>query len=154
MLNEKLEGLVGNADLLTRDHGPLEITETQRAQVAIFSNGIVFYASDYRWNPECKALVRSAASLLSSADVDYHQVSSAALEAVYQDAKSKGGATSAQTDLPQLERQRVLADMIRKAAEEGASDIVIRVLRGKTEIRTRVFGRMKDFDTQDPEEAN
>lgn len=153
MLNEKLEGLVGNADLLTRDHGPLEITETQRAQVAIFSNGIVFYASDYRWNPECKALVRSAASLLSSADVDYHQVSSAALEAVYQDAKSKGGATSAQTDLPQLERQRVLADMIRKAAEEGASDIVIRVLRGKTEIRTRVFGRMKDFDTQDPEEG-
>lgn len=153
MLNEKVEGLVGQADLLTRAHGPIEVTETQRAQVAIFSNGIVLFANNYRWNPECKALIRSAQSLLYSVDVEYHEVSTATLEALYLDAKAKSGSAPVQTDLPQLERQRVLADMIRKAAEEGASDIVIRVLRGKAEIRTRVFGRMKDFETQDPDEG-
>lgn len=153
MTYEQIEELVGQPDLLTRDHGPVEVTATQKAQVAIFSNGMVLYASSYRWNPECKALLRKAEAHITSTDISYQEVSTAALETLYQNAKTRPGATPEQTDPPKLERQRILAEMIRKAADEGASDIVIRVIRGRTEVRTRVFGRMKDFDTMDPDEG-
>lgn len=137
---------IAGAELLSGAHSsyPVSLTETQKRKVAFFSNGVVLHTGDFRWSAEYKALERKA-QIKNIRVEKFVEVSNPELEEIYvEDNKSE---TSAVPEL-ELERQVELRELIERAAKEGASDIVIRIVRGHTEIRTRVYGRMKDTDSK------
>lgn len=137
---------IESAELLTGDSGqPVTITEAQKRKIAIYANRIALTVPGFRWTPEYKGIERLA-NIKNHLVEKFIEVTTSDLDEIY--AQVKGQANSPTLE---LERQQEIRALIDRAARENASDIVIRIVRGMTEIRTRVFGRMKDFDTRDEE---
>lgn len=136
---------IENTELLTGDSGqPITITEAQKRKIAIYSNRVALVIPGFRWTPEYKGIERLA-NIKNYFVEKFIDVSTADLDEIYAQvrANSNGSPTL------ELERQQEIRDLIDRAARENASDVTIRIVRGMTEIRTRIFGRMKDFDTRD-----
>lgn len=149
MLSTELEGRLSEAEMLTRDRGQIIINEAQKRQVALFSNGIALTGPNYRWQPEFKVL-KNQAEKKGVLIREIIEVDVTDLEDLYRKHSTTVDPIGEELE---LERQAALAELLRKAAAESASDIHIRVVKGYCEIRTRVYGRMKDLDTCKAEEG-
>lgn len=149
MLDTELEKRISDAEMLTRDRGQIAVSEAQKRQVALYSNGLALIVGSYRWNAEYKVLANQAEKkgypIKETVEVEI-----STLEELYRKHSSLADPIGGELE---LERQAALAELLRKAAAESASDIHIRVVRGYCEIRTRVYGRMKDLDTCKAEEG-
>ncbi|MCW3782573.1 GspE/PulE family protein [Defluviimonas salinarum] len=144
----ELKEKIGDADLLTREGGPIQITEGQRRQVALFSNGLAAIAIGERWSAEVKMLLTSARKK-NYEFTQFIEVETPTILDLYKDSDPESGKAQAL----ELERQVDLADLIRQAGSDRASDIHIRVLKKYTEIRIRVFGRVKDLGSRKSDEG-
>lgn len=141
---------VKNAELITQIAGGVNTTSDARRMIAVFDNGIAFIAHGKRWSPVVKTVlsdVRKAGYTVT----DIHEVEVRFLIDVYQRFKGKSEAQATITN--EIERQRALRSMIEAAVRMEASDIQIRIMSQYAEFRIRVFGRMQDLDSRDPEEG-
>ena len=146
---QEIQASLVDVELMTREGGPLKIEDSQRRQIAIFANRTALVSAGFRYTPEFKVIERNARQHKILIET-VHEVEVPVLEAFYQ---GTGGAPEYTPSQLELERQVDLAELIRKAASERASDIHIRVVRGYTEIRTRVFGRVKDLESRKMDEG-
>lgn len=143
-LKEKTQG----AELLTREGGPVVISESGRRRVALFSNGVAATAIGERWSPEVKVIITSA-ERRGHHFGEFIEVEPSTLIELY---TAEGKEPSQIADL-EIERQAEIADILRQAAAERASDVHIRVLKRYAEIRIRVFGRVKDLGSREPDDG-
>ena len=139
---------IDDAELLTREGGPIPVKESQRRLIALFSNKVACIAIGERWSPEVRAIMREGQRLGHSFD-DFIECEVPTILDLYKD--SDGGAEK--TGTLELERQVDLAGLLAAAGAERASDIHIRVLKKYTEIRIRVFGRVKDLGSRKSDEG-
>lgn len=127
--------------LLTAPNGPIPISDDLRIKIAIFESGVVYVAKGSRWDPS----VKSALNIASAAKVSrfhFREVSTNEIVSLYKDT------SNVKVETPDVERQKELAEIIRRASDAGASDIHLRVLKDFTEIRVRVHGRLRDLHTR------
>lgn len=127
--------------LVTGAGGRVTIQEDLRLKIAIFESGVMYHVADARWEPAVKAAL-NAARLKGVHVQHFRQVEAPVIVSLY---KQSGVADVAP---PDIQRQQELAALIKRAADAGASDIHLRVLGDYTEIRIRVFGRLKDMTNQ------
>lgn len=141
-----------DADLLTKVNGVISATEDDRRQFAAFSNGVMAIAPNTRWSSELKAIILKMRN--ASFDAKYFIVVDTAFLVELYEAFDNSFKTAGPTnDVPEVERQRALKDLIATAAERKASDIHMRVLRSYTEVKIRVFGRVTEIQSYPTEEG-
>jgi type II secretory ATPase GspE/PulE/Tfp pilus assembly ATPase PilB-like protein len=144
-INERIK----DAELVTRPGGSVAISSSLRDRVAIFENGVILIRKGDRWSADVKMAMTTARRVgIPISDENLIEVDPSIIMDLY---AATGDANS--TTKLELDRQVALADIIRQAANEGASDIHMRILPRFTEIRIRVFSRVKDFSTCDQEEG-
>ncbi|MFG6083443.1 GspE/PulE family protein [Paracoccus litorisediminis] len=145
-MRELVLSAIEGAELLSGGSAlyPVQLTEPQKRKVAFYSNGTVLHLEEFRWVSEFKS-IENKARLKNIRIENFLAVSVAELDEIYAAEKTPEAVVA---PVLELERQQELRDMIDRASREGASDIVIRIVRGHTEVRTRVFGRMKDTDSR------
>ncbi|WP_027234581.1 GspE/PulE family protein [Leisingera caerulea] len=148
MSTDILKQSISSAELLTRPNGPVQIADSQRRQVALFSNGVAIITTGDRWSADVK-MALSTATRRGYEIKEFHEVEPTVLMDLYAD--ETGGATEAIA--LELDRQVDLSEILAKAAAERASDVHIRVLKRYAEIRIRVFGRAKDLGFREPDEG-
>lgn len=142
--------LVKSATLITMAGGAVALSQDQRRQIAIFDNGVVFVTKGKRFTLPVKTATRDAAAAGFEC-YDWHEVEAREIVDIYSKVHAGGGHLSSTT--LKVERQENLRNIIEEAAKAQATDIHIYIQREYTEIRLRVFGRMQDFDTLDPDEG-
>lgn len=142
---------MGDVELLTARNGKVVASDDDRRNVAAFSNGIIAITPNSRWSPDVKAIMtrmRRANHNISH----FLEVETAFILDLYE-RYDRSYNEERIVDLPDVERQKKLRELIEMAASRGASDIHMRVLKRYTEIRIRVFGRMQEVDSATPEEG-
>lgn len=124
--------------LISGPTGRISIHEDLRLKIAIFESGVMYHVKDARWEPAVKAAL-NASRLKGISIQHFRQVDAPVIVSLYK----QGGLVDVAP--PDIQRQQELSVLIRQAADAGASDIHLRVLTDYTEIRIRVFGRLKDM---------
>lgn len=124
--------------LVTAKGGRVPIPEEMRLCLAVFDSGIVFITQGMKWDPQVRSIL-SVAQSRGVGDIKFREVTTDQILSLYRNR------AIVETEIPDIERQKDLADIIARASEAGASDIHMRVLRDYTEIRIRVHGRLKDL---------
>lgn len=145
-MRDSIKSAISDAKLVSGSASTsmITVTEPQKRKVAVFSNGVALAVENFRWTGEFKTLERHA-KLRNVAIEQVLDATTVELEEIYASEKDE----APETQVLDLERQQEMKDLIERAAREGASDIVIRIVRNRTEIRTRVYSRMKDLDDKD-----
>jgi len=141
-----------DAALLTGEIGEIDVTEDDRRRIAVFSNGVCAIATNSRWSPDVKAVLVKA----KRANVEpryFLEVDTAFMVNLYEAFDKSYGMDEPENDVPEVERQRKLKDLIALAASRKASDIHMRVLRRYTEVKIRVFGRVQEIGSMPPDEG-
>jgi general secretion pathway protein E len=139
---------VRDAVLLTREGGEIPISEGDRRMMALFGNGIACIASGERWSSSVNIILKEA-KRRGHEFVTFRELSVPEILKIY-DEIGTGGEVLGQID---IQRQADIAAILRSAAAQKATDVHLRVLRQYTELRIRVFGRMKDFRTRRRDEG-
>ena len=142
MSDEQLAAMVKEWGLVSGAGQQIDIGNDLRKSLAIFKNGTALVAQGQRHKPEVKLMLDHTRRMgLKLADI--REVDAASLERVYgSPAKEYSLSTWKTLD---LERQKSLARIIAEAAELGASDIHMRVLDERCEVKVRVNGRMREL---------
>ena len=148
MADFNLSSKTKDAELLTRDGGTIPINDTQRRKIAIFSNGVAAITIGERWSAETKLTV-SEAKRRGINVTEFIEVDTPTLLDLYKDGSVEEKAKA--SDLQ--ERQVDLSEILRLAAADRASDVHLRVLKTHTELRVRVFGRVKDLGSRTSDEG-
>lgn len=151
MSAELIASLNPDAELLTREGGAIPSTESQRRRFALFSDGRAVFATGERWSAEMKHLL-AAAERRGIRFTEFIEAEVPTILDLYQAAQGRND-QDAVTAALELERQVDLADILRQAGADRASDVHIRVLKRYTEIRIRVYGRVKDLTSRKSEEG-
>ncbi|MEP3670775.1 MAG: ATPase, T2SS/T4P/T4SS family [Roseibium sp.] len=146
MSDADILSLIQSASLLTAKNGEVTIADDDRRLIAIFDNGVAITAANGRWNSKVKAIINQS-NQAGYPVTAYYEMDVQKILNIYNERKHDSGPRSPEEESVLLERQKQLSEMIARAAADKASDIHIRVLREYTEIRTRVFGRVKDETT-------
>lgn len=152
---EAIEKLLSEGELLTCTNGPLAVTEDQRQKIAVFRNGSVFLVSGFNHTSEYHAIRRAAQGQLNLTleRNNFTTVSVPFLQDLYKRAEAAGEEEEEERTELTLERQKQLKDLIERAAREGSSDIHLRVVPKYTEVRNRVYGRLKDLTSMAREDG-
>ena len=143
-----LKAKTKGAELLTREGGPVSLSESQRRRIALFDNGIAAITVGDRWSPEVKHVLNTAQRRGYKFE-DFPEVEPTTLLDLY----TTDTSDDANAPALELDRQVDLAEILRQAGSERASDVHIRVLKRYAEIRIRVYGRVKDLGSREPEEG-
>lgn len=142
MSDDQLAAMVKEWGLVSGAGQQLDIGNDLRKSLAIFKNGTALVAQGQRHTPEVKLMLDRARRMgLRLGDI--REVEPAALDRVYGSPAKDYGLSNWKT--LELERQKSLARLIAEAADLGASDIHMRVLEDRTEVKVRVNGRMREF---------
>lgn len=152
LTDAEILAIVQGAALLTAKNGKITIADDDRRLIAIFDNGIAITPPEGRWNPRVKSTA-DAAERAGFRVTTYYEMEPGKIINIYNERKHEGGGISKEDERALQERQLQLKTMIARAAADKASDIHIRVLREYTEIRTRVYGRVKDEGTMNMEDG-
>lgn len=140
------EDVNGLGTLVTRAGGRVPLSDNLRLKMAIFDSGRVYHVPGVRWTPDFKAAINTARGKGIHIH-EFEEVDAKTLSNLYREE------TEDDIVLPELQRQQDLAEIIRRAAEAKASDIHIRILKEYTEVRIRVFGRLRDMTTRKAEDG-
>lgn len=141
-----------DAALLTGEVGEIDVTDNDRRRIAVFSNGVCAIATNSRWSPDVKAVLVKAKRV--NVEPRYFlEVDTAFMVDLYEHFDKSYGMDDPDNDVPEVERQRKLKDLISLAASRKASDIHMRVLRRYTEVKIRVFGRVQEVGSMPPDEG-
>jgi general secretion pathway protein E len=139
-------------ELLTGSSGVVSISEDDRRRIAVFSNGVCAISTGSRWSPDTKNVLTKVKR--KGFDARYFvEVDTALMVELYERYDKEYNEDKDVDDVPEVERQRKLRELIALAAERKASDIHMRVLRRYTEIKVRVFGRVQEVGSLPPEEG-
>lgn len=146
-----LQNQVG-VTLLTGSKGDVPVAENDRRRIAVFDNGVCAIAPGSRWSADTKSIInrlkRAGHHVKAFLEVD-----TAFMVELYELYDKEFSDEADDEELPDVERQRKLRDLIALAAARRASDIHMRVLRRYTEIKIRVFGRVQEISSLPADEG-
>lgn len=136
--------------LLTSVKGGVQASDDDRRKLAMFSNGICAMTPNVRWLPETKLVMQKAARAGHVAK-HFLEVDTAFMVELYD--YYDRDMDRPENDVPEVDRQRKLRELISMAADRRASDIHMRVVKKYTEVKIRVFGRVQEVDSMPAEEG-
>lgn len=132
-----------DAELLTSLNGVIPASDDDRRICAAFSNCVMAIAPNTRWTTDIKAI--STRMRNAGYDAKYWiVVDTAFLVELYEAFDNTFKKSGPKDEVPEVERQKKLKELIAFAAERKASDIHMRVLRRYTEVKIRIFGRVTE----------
>lgn len=139
---------VRDAVLLTREGGEVPVSEGDRRMMALFGNGTACIATGERWSSPVNLVLKEA----KRRGYEFPTVREISVPEILKIYEELGTGVEAVGTID-IQRQADIAAILRSAAAQNATDVHIRVLRQYTELRIRVFGRMKDFGTRRRDEG-
>lgn len=147
---ESLPDEINNSDLISGYDGLLEIAKSERSKIAVFQSGLVVVTPESRWSSEVKAILDRAGRI----EIAIHEIMEAdskTILSIYE--KDSQDNNDQATKLSGIERQRELRRIIADAATKKASDIHFYVFPSFSEIKVRIYGRLKRLSIHSTEEG-
>lgn len=129
---------------LTGLNATIRITEDQMRYFIITTDGIGYVHPSKRYSAETEMLRKKAAAAGYPVK-KWIEADTPTILRYYENATLEE-----RTSQIDIDNQRKLANIIRMAADQGASDIRIKTMAGYTEITVRVFGRLKPLEMGAP----
>jgi len=150
MSDDKLRETVKEWGLISGEGQSLDIGADLRKSLAVFKNGTALVAEGQRHAPGIK-LILDRARRMGLQLVDIREVDPPTIGRIYGAPATRFNLTHWKT--LELERQKSLARIIAEAAELKASDIHMRVMDDRTEVKVRVNGRMREMRDEGSQEG-